>query len=121
MASKKNKVVLTLREMIHYLNAMEEDVDIYVDGLDGCAVVGGDIALTPAGKRKFGKVLDMHLEGHTVVGTDKDYEDLDAFEEDGKGDGGRLNLAMFFIRALAGYCSCENYDKWFEGDDAVLI
>lgn len=117
--SKKQK--LTVRELIHYLNCTEEDRDIYVDGIDGIAVCGGEIALTPAGMEKFKTVLDMELNGDCIIGTDDDYEALSKYQEEDEGRGGKLQLAWTFLAALAGYCSCENYDKWFKGDDAELI
>jgi len=118
---KNEKSVLTFGEMLHYINAMGEDFDIYVDGLDGLAVVGGDIRFTPAGLEKFSPVFDMPMSAYMVTGTAKDYEDLEAMLEHGRGDGGRLKLAYDLIWSLAGYCSCEQYEKWFEGLSAKPI
>ena len=44
---------ITVREYFHALNILEEDRDVYVDCIDGIAVVGGDIKLTPKGVEKF--------------------------------------------------------------------
>ena len=118
------KPQLTLREMLHFLNCQEEDRDIYVDameGADGIAVCGGDIALTHDGFEKFGKVLDMKMDGNTIIGNNADYNAMYDYEELEKGDGGRLYLALELIRALAGYCNSSDYDKWFEGEDAKMI
>lgn len=117
--SKKQKI--TIREFIHYLNCTEKDIDVYVDGIDGIAVCGGEIALTPAGMAEFGEVLEMEMDGHCIIGNDDDYDILTDYQEEDKGDGGRLQKAWEFLCSLAGYCSCDNYDKWFKGDDAELI
>lgn len=105
----------TLRELIHHLNAHEEDVDVSVDGMgNSIAIVGGEIGLTELGRQKFGAVLDMELDGYTIIGTDEDYDLLD----EGKGN---LTLVWEFLTAMAGYCSCTDYEKWFEGNDVELI
>lgn len=105
---------ITVREYLHSLNILEEDRDVYVDGIDGIAVVGGEIQLTPLGMKKFGPVLDMEMEGSCIIGSDEDYDLLD----DGKGN---LCLAWEFLSGMAGMCSCSDYDAWFEGDDAELV
>lgn len=117
--SKKQKLIV--RELLHYINCMEKDVDVYVDGIDGIAVCGGEIALTPAGMAEFGEVLEMEMDDYYIVGSDDDYGDLQDYRVEDKGDGGRLQKAWEFLCSLAGYCSCDNYDKWFKGDDAELI
>lgn len=107
--------------MLHYINAMEDDVDIYVDGIGGLAVVGGDIRFTPAGTDIFGSSFGLHMDGHTVMGTEKDYKDLDDYLEEGKGYGGRLQRAYDLLASLAGYCSTSDFAAWFEGDGAKPI
>ena len=116
----KQKSQMTVKDMLHFSNCQEEDRDIYVDGIDGIAVCGGEIALTSAGMERFGVVLDMEMDGNTIMGNDEDYNNMYDYEE-GKGDGGRLYLAYEFICALAGYCDSSDYTKWFEGDDAKPI
>lgn len=63
----------------------------------------------------------MEMDGHCIIGNDDDYDILTDYQEEDKGDGGRLQKAWEFLCSLAGYCSCDNYDKWFKGDDAELI
>lgn len=104
---------MTLQGFFDFVNANEEDFDLYVDGIDSIAVCS-PAKLTEEGKKHFGSVLDMEVKHYTVIGNDKDYEDLEAYEEEDKGDGGRLVLAWELLKALAGYCSCEDHDKWID-------
>lgn len=104
---------MTLQGFFDFINANEEDFDLYVDGVRGIGVCA-PVKLTEEGRKHFGAVLDMEVKRYTIMGNDKDYEDLEAYDEEGKGDGGRLLLAWELLKALAGHCSCEDYDKWFE-------
>ena len=117
----RNKV--TLREFFHVMNASDNDIDMSVDGTDTCmAVCFGDIKFTPEGEKMFGDCLDnLHVDGQCIVGEDSDYDQYYEYWEGDGDDGGRLRTAEILLHALAGYCSCSDYDKWFEGDDAKLI
>lgn len=97
---------MKVKDLFEFINANECDVDVYVDGIDGIAVCA-PVKLTNKGKRHFAKALELEVKSYTIMGNDKDYEDL----EKGKG---RLVLAWELLKSLAGYCSCENFDKWFE-------
>lgn len=103
---------MTLQGFFDFINANDEDFDLYVDGIGSIAVCA-PVKLTYEGKKKFGSVLDMKVENYILFGNDKDYDDLDAYEKN-KGDGGRLVLAWELLRGLAGFCSCYDYDRWFE-------
>jgi hypothetical protein len=71
--------------------------------------------LTEEGMEKFGEVLfyPAHIVKQIING--------DAFynfivEIDGEDDKvwKRLRKAKEFFESAAGYCSCEDYDKWFK-------
>ena len=70
--------------------------------------------LTERGMRQFDKVLDYPIE---IVGNDYGMDIpcaiLDVDDVDDKVWRARLSLAKRFFYAAAGYCSCEDYDKWF--------
>lgn len=104
---------MTLQGFFDFINANEEEFDLYVAGIDSIAVCA-PVKLTEEGKKKFGSVLDMEVKRYTIMGNAKDYEDLETYDEEYKGDGGRLMLAWELLQGLAGYCSCDDYDKWFE-------
>lgn len=111
---------VTLREFFHVMNSFDNDIDMSVDGTDTyIAVCFGDIKFTPEGEKMFGDCLDnLHVEGGCVImGEDADYDKYDDYY----GDGGRLRTAEILLHSLAGYCTCEDYDKWFLGEDAKLI
>ena len=88
------KVDLTLREFIHYWNATESDEDVFVDGFGSIAVCGGEIGLTPEGKKMFGSVLELKVENGVVVGTDEECQ-----------------KAWDFLYSLAGYCASSDYEE----------
>lgn len=114
---KKDIMNETFREFIHKHNNTEDDIDMSVDGI-GClmALCFGDIRLTPEGEAEFGECLDkLRVDGACVVSAND--EDYDLIDE----DKGLLHKAACFIESLAGYCSCVDYDKWFEGETAKLI
>lgn len=114
---KKEIAKVTFREFIHRHNDTEDDIDMNVDGIGSLmAVCFGDIRLTTEGETEFGECLDkLRVEGTCVVSdNEEDYELIDE-------DQGLLYKAACFIESLAGYCSCTDYDKWFEGETAKLI
>lgn len=114
---------VTLREFFHVMNVTNNDIDMSVDGTDTyMAVCFGDIKFTPEGEKMFGDCLDkLHVEGRCITGRESDYYQYDDYLDGESEDGGLLRTAEILLNALAGYCSCHNYYKWFEGDDAKLI
>ena len=104
--------------LIEYLTTRTHDTDVYVDGLGGIAFCPESLQLTPAGIQEFKRCFDLKMDGDTAMGEEKDYDDLYEFEEENKGDGGRLELAWEFLCSLAGYCSESDFRKWFEEESA---
>ena len=98
---------MKLKDLFDFINANEEDIDVYVDGIDGIAVCA-PVSLTEEGEKHFADALELEVENYTVIGEDEDYDDLD------NGEGGRLMLAWELLASLAGYCSVDDFDRWFE-------
>lgn len=98
---------MKLKDLFDFINANEEEIDVYVDGIDGIAVCA-PVSLTEEGKKHFADALELEVENYTVMGDDKDYDDLD------NGEGGRLMLAWVLLASLAGYCDVDDFDKWFK-------
>ena len=96
-----------------YLTTRTDDVDVYVDGIDGIAFCPEAFQLTNAGEEKFRDCFNLEMDGDTVMGEEKDYDDLYEFDEENKGNGGRLQLAWEFLCAMAGFCSSKDFSKWF--------
>ena len=86
---------------------MEVSVDVYDDVCEELAIAfEGPQPLTEAGKVKFADVLEYGVElddGVAIVNCDAAD---DAWE-------GRLRKAMEFFEAAAGWCTAEDWDKWF--------
>ena len=104
---KKKKI--TLREFIKAHNIIESDIDVYVDGIDGIAVVF-PLELTEVGEEYFKDALDMCWveNGGSCI----EWESDDTDDEDGIPN--CAWLAWQLLKAQAGYCSVENFDKWFK-------
>ena len=100
----------TVREFI----AQDVDIDVYDDVTDELAIAFvGPMELTEAGKEHFAPVLDFEIMVKEAPGFGNnayvmvDGNDGDAWEK-------RLEQAKEFFEAAAGYCSADDYDKWFK-------
>lgn len=100
----------TLEDLLYEINKLEDDRDVTVDG-EGTIAVVAPVCLTPAARTEFGEVLKLRADGDIVLGYHS--EDYEA--------GGTIEEAWRFLTALAGYCSTENYEKWFEGEEAAEV
>ena len=102
--------------LIDFLANNTEDIDLYVDGIDGIAVVSADDLpmLTPEGYEHFRDCFDLNVEGNLIEGDDEDYDAMYDYEDNEIGDGGRMYLAWEFLSSLAGYCSVTDFNKWFD-------
>lgn len=85
----------TLRGFLSDCRKSGEDIDILVDGQGVIAYCG--TRLTEEGATYFKKALDLPMNGTAVVGDDEE----------------ELDLAWHMLVSMAGYCSCDDYDRWF--------
>ena len=91
----------------------EIDVDVYDDVCDDIGIgFVGPVDLTEQGKEHFAEVLEYAVKVHDCNG----YLQAKIYVDDGTEDGWkkRLRKAKEFFRAAAGYCSVEDYEKWFK-------
>lgn len=96
---------ITLREFLQSVRNLKEERDVYIDTMEGFSY--GGTLLTEEGERVFAEALELPMEGNCVYSPDDaDYPLID------KGEG-KLYLAFLLISGMAGYCSCEDWDKWF--------
>lgn len=104
----------TLKDLLRAINLFDKDTDVEVDGSDCCIAVCPPVELSPAGLEHFAEALTLPVEGTCIMGrNDRDYD----LQEDGDG---ALALAEELVVSLAGYCSCEAYEKWFEKDAKAI-
>lgn len=88
---------------------IEQDTDVFDNVCEELAIAFcGAIKLTREGKEKFADVLEYDIDVRKsfladVAVIDIDYDD---WKE-------RLKKAEEFFYSIAGYCSEENYNKWF--------
>lgn len=103
----------TLKDLLHAINILGDDRDVYVDGQDTIAVCP-PVKFTPEGLKHFHKALEATVEveykndSHRATYVSDDEEDVD--EE-----------AWNLLASLAGYCAESKFDKWFEGETAKMI
>lgn len=90
--------VMPIREFIK----MDIDIDVCDDYDESCYIAYcGAIALTEEGEKEFADVLD------TMVEVSDDIALLHAESDE------EVKALKRFFRSAAGYCSEENYNKWF--------
>lgn len=102
----------TLKDLLHAINILGDDRDVFVDGIDAIAVCP-PVKLTTAGLKHFKKALAATVEVEYKDDSHRDTyisDDEDVNEE-----------AWELLTALAGYCSVDNFNKWFEADTAKMI
>lgn len=84
---------------------MEVDVDVYDDVCEACAIAFcGPLQLTNRGRKYWSNILDRDIEllSDNVTAIVHASDENDAEE-----------IAAFFESA-AGFCSCEQYERWFD-------
>lgn len=101
---------MTIRDLIQ----MEIDIDVYDDVCEelGIAFVG-PLKLTEEGEKEFSEVM-----GYEVDINPKSYGGLPAAivkidDPDEAVWEARLEKAKHFFESAAGYCACDDYDRWF--------
>lgn len=57
--------------------------------------------------------MDIDSPDVVVSNNGNDYTDYAEWEEEGRGNGGPLRLAVELIYSMAGYCRVSDFDKWF--------
>lgn len=103
----------TLKDLLHAINILGDDRDVTVDGMDSIAVCP-PVKITPEGEKHFHKALEATVEVeykndcHYSTYVSDDEEDIN--EE-----------AWGLLVSLAGCCTENKFNKWFEGDTAKVI
>lgn len=91
-----------------------DDIDVYDDVCEALGIAFcGPLKLKKAGLAEFSDVLDYDID---------DRGDLAIVHVDDPDDAvwkHRLKRAKKFFHAAAGYCSDDDWDKWFVADDIL--
>ncbi len=103
----------TLKDLLHAINILGDDRDVFVDGEDSIAVVP-PVKFTPEGLKHFKKALDASVEVEYKNGCHRDTYVSD--EEEGVNE-----YAWNLLVSLSGNCNESNFNKWFEGENAKMI
>ena len=81
----------------------EVDIDVYDDYDESLAIAFcGPMALTDEGEKEFGKALDLEV----TIPYDVAIVHVNGNEE-------LLDIAVRLFCSMAGYCTCNEYDRWF--------
>ena len=108
------KATLELENLLHAINIIGADQDVSVEG-HGEIAVCPPVRLTPKGRRHFRQALTAGVE---VYYDDNDRHQMTIVNDTDE----QINImAWTLLSALAGYCSCDGYDRWFTGENAELI
>ncbi len=103
----------TLKDLLHAINILGDDRDVYVDG-QGAIAVCPPVKFTMDGLSHFKKALEATVE----VEYKNDYH-LSTYVSDDEED---VNEAAWdLLASLAGFCTEIKFNKWFEGDDAEML
>lgn len=87
--------------------AMEVDIDV-VDNINESLYIAycGPMKLTKKGEDEFRDILDLNI---TIC---KDIAIVDVANTTNWP--WKLKIARKFFHSIAGYCACDDYDRWFE-------
>lgn len=95
------------------LLSMEIDIDCYDNVVEEMGIAYcGPMALTEEGQKEFSDVMEYECEilpdpiGYDVCIVKVDDDPNIPWRE-------KLNKVNRFFKAIAGYCDCDDYDKWF--------
>lgn len=92
---------------------MEIDVDVVDDVCEElCIAFCGPVKLTEEGQKQFADALELDCELNEddcicIVNVD---DDEGVWQK-------KLKKAKKFFYSAAGYCNCDNFDKWFDDAD----
>lgn len=101
---------ITVRDFIK----IEEDIDVYDNVCEELGIAFcGPMELTEQGLEKFKEVLNYKITIYRDPYSG-DCAVLDIDSDDEKTWKKKLKKASEFFYSLAGYCSEENYEKWFK-------
>lgn len=103
----------TLKDLLHAINILGDDRDVTVDGVGKIAVCP-PVKITPEGQKHFQEALEATVQ--VEYKEDSHWGTYVSNEDEGID-----RKAWHFLASLAGYCYEDEYNKWFEADNAEII
>lgn len=100
--------IMTVREFMR----LEVDVDVCDNVTDDGLYISfcGPQKLTEAGAKHFARALDLPI---TLYRDEDGYAESAVVDVDGEKWRGNLRAACDLFESAAGYCSSDDYDKYF--------
>lgn len=114
---KSKEIESTLEEVLHACNVLDMDFEMgpFDDDLTGVTVTP-PVRMTPEGRAYWKNALEARVVTDYTLAGEKGLS-AEVGIADGPADGDALQL----LEALNGFCTKENYGRWFEGEGAELI
>ena len=110
---------MSLREYLHSINESGKITDVSICGWYVDTVLP-PIKLTHEGEKKFGRLLDnkhIYVEEDDIQTDNRQIKNQYLYDYCGVFN----DVALFLLTLHRGYCLTEEYNEWFEGDDAKLV
>lgn len=104
---------MTIRDLIQ----MEIDIDVYDDVCEELSIAFcGPQLLTEEGEKEFADIMDypVMINPYSYGGLPAAIVQID--DSDEAVWTSRLEKAKRFFDGAAGYCSCDDYDRWFKDE-----
>lgn len=99
---------MTIKE---FLDVYEDDIGVYDNYCEELGIAYCGNKLTSAGEEHFAEALALPVieirKDVAIIGVDMPGLKTKEIEH-------RLKIAKDFFESAAGYCSAENYDRWFQ-------
>ncbi len=96
----------------------EIDIDVYDSACDDIGIAFcGPMKMTEEGEKKFAEVLDYEIKLSRGYGMSVCVVEVDKDNAPDKVVMKRIKKAKEFFWSIAGYCACDDFDKWFVFDD----
>lgn len=94
-----------------FIKVFDGDIDVYDNYTEELGIAYcGKIQLTPEGKKKFQKALNLPVES---LNTERMIVDVSGKDLSDEECNARLQIAKELFEGMAGYCADKDYNKWF--------
>ena len=109
-------MLMTVKEFVEkWADGTQDDIDVYDDVCEEVAIAYcGCLKLTDEGRKHFKDVLNYTIDVNDSISSNEvPWAIVYVDDEEGVWQE-KLEKAKEFFYSAAGYCSCDDYDKWFK-------